>query len=184
MAYRSRRTFQKQVMRTFLPATILLILFSGIMMYMLGAGQVKKNARYLIANTTRQTAAVVDSKLELTLGKCSELNKTLALWRMVNHPYTEDSKTNEYQDMITVHKFLQGIYNDSNGAIDSIAFQTVYGNRLNVYYDMVYDYSHLSWDSFEDGRRDSLYFPQGSPGRYFPLSSPITIQRKSTRGSW
>ena len=38
MAYRSRRTFQKQVMRTFLPATILLILFSGIMMYMLGAG--------------------------------------------------------------------------------------------------------------------------------------------------
>ena len=86
MAYRSRRTFQKQVMRTFLPATILLILFSGIMMYMLGAGQVKKNARYLIANTTRQTAAVVDSKLELTLGKCSELNKTCLLYTSSQGP--------------------------------------------------------------------------------------------------
>lgn len=175
MAYRSRRTFQKQVMRTFLPATILLILFSGIMMYMLGAGQVKKNARYLIANTTRQTAAVVDSKLELTLGKCSELNKTLALWRMVNHPYTEDSKTNEYQDMITVHKFLQGIYNDSNGAIDSIAFQTVYGNRLNVYYDMVYDYSHLSWDSFEDGRRDSLFWVNAHADEVFSTRIPREV---------
>lgn len=175
MFRKSNSTFQKQVMRTFLPATILIILVSGIMMYMLGAGQVKKNARYLIANTTRQTAAVVDSKLELTLGKCSELNKTLALWRMINHPYTKDSKTNEYKDMITVHKFLQGIYNDSNGAIDSIAFQTVYGNRLNVYYDMVYDYSQLSCDSFAAGRQDSLFWVNAHADEVFSTKIPREV---------
>ena len=175
MLPRSKKTFQKQVMKTFLPATILIILLSGIMMYILGTGQVKENSKYLIANTTRQTAAVVDSKLELTLGKCSELNKTLALWRMINHPYTKDSKTNEYQDMITVHKFLQGIYNDSNGAIDSIAFQTVYGNRLNVYYDMVYDYSELSWNTFKDGRQDSLFWMNAHEDQVFSTRIPREV---------
>lgn len=191
MPYKEKKTFQKQVIRTFLPATILLILFSCIMMYILGAGQVKKNAKYLITNTTKQTAAVVDSKLELILGKCDELNKTLALWRIINHPYKKDNKLNEYQDVITVHQYLRGIYKDSSGAIDSIAFQTSYGNRLNVYYDMIYDYSQLDCDYLKDYEHNSMFwvnahvdevFSTKIPREVFSLVIPYQNSRKEDTG--
>lgn len=175
MYEKRKRTFQKQVIKAFLPATILVILFSGIMMYIQGTSQVKKNAKYLIASTTRQTANIIDDKLELTLGKCSELSKTLALWRMVNHPYEKSSKSSEYQDMIDVHKYLQSIYNDSNGVIDSIAFQTSYGNRLNVYYDMVYDYSELGYDSFGGKENEKLYWVNAHMDEVFSTKIPREV---------
>lgn len=158
MSVKQKQTFQKQVIRAFLPATILAILFSGFMMYIQASSQVKKNAKYLIASTTRQTANIIDDKLEHTVGKCIELGKTMELWRMVNHPYDNSGKFSEYQDMIYVHEYLQSIYNDSNGVIDSIAFQTSYGNRLNVYYDMVYSYSELGSDNFGEQETKKLYW--------------------------
>lgn len=192
MEQRRKRTFQNQVMRTFLPATILIILVSGIMMYVLGISQVRENARYLIANTTRQTAALIDGKLSLVLERCNDLGKTMALWRLINHPYTEEGKNSEYKDMITVHESLQDIYKDSGGVVDSIAFQTVHGNRLNVYYDMVYDYSALGKDTFAEGRTDRLFwigshqdqvFATRIPREVFSLVIPYASSRGEYRGT-
>lgn len=172
---KKKQRFQIQVLKAFLPAMVVVILVSGVFLYLLGTYQVKKNSEYLIANTTKQTANIIDDKLGLVLSRCNELNRSLAIWRLVTHPYEVGNKTQEYQDMINTHKNLQNLYNDSNGAIDSIAFQTVYGNRLNVYYDMVYDYSDLSLEGFYEVKNEGIFWMNAHEDQVFSTRIPREV---------
>ena len=119
-------SFQHKIMRIFLPVILSVILLSGLLLYFLSTRQVEDNARYLIANTTRQTANLIDAKLKLTLEQCTKLNQTLAIWRMVNNSYQANSTPQQNSDLIEVNRALEQIYNDSDGAVDSIAFHTAY----------------------------------------------------------
>ncbi len=175
MKGKKRNTFQSQVIKAFLPATICIVLLSGIMMLLQGTRQVKKNARTLIAGTTRQTADIVDDKLGSILGKSSELKNSLAFWRIVNHSYNVNSSHSEYHDVVEVHKKMQDIYNDSDGAIDSIALQTIYQNRINVYYDMVYDYSELEYNNLNIEKHDRPHWINMHKDKVFSTKIPREV---------
>ena len=138
--------FKSQILFFLTIAGIIGILIIGGAVYFLEVHQVKKNTSYLIQNATKQTANMLDDKLNLIFTQYNKMMDKSSLWRLVNQSYNENEKTREYNDIVECYQDMKALYSSYPEVIDSLYFEFGDGNSIPLYKDMFLEQKDVKWD--------------------------------------
>lgn len=138
--------FKSQILFFLTIAGIIGILTIGGAVYFLEVHQVKKNTSYLIQNATKQTANMLDDKLNLIFTQYNKMMDKSSLWRLVNQSYNENEKTREYNDIVECYQDMKALYSSYPEVIDSLYFEFGDGNSIPLYKDMFLEQKDVKWD--------------------------------------
>ena len=138
--------FKSQILFFLTIAGIIGILIIGGAVYFLEVHQVKKNTSYLIQNATKQTANMLDDKLNLIFTQYNKMMDKSSLWRLVNQSYNENEKTREYNDIVECYQDMKALYSSYSEVIDSLYFEFGDGNSIPLYKDMFLEQKDVKWD--------------------------------------
>ena len=102
--------FKSQILFFLIIAGTIGILMIGGAVYFLEVYQVKKNTSYLIQNVTKQTASMLDDKLNVIFIQYNKITDKSSLWRLVNQSYDEEETTREYNDILECYQDMKELY--------------------------------------------------------------------------
>ena len=138
--------FKSQILFFLTIAGIIGILIIGGAVYFLEVHQVKKNTSYLIQNATKQTANMLDDKLNLIFTQYNKMMDKSSLWRLVNQSYDKNETTREYNDILECYQDMKALYSSYPEVIDSLYFEFGDGNSIPLYKDMFLEQKDVKWD--------------------------------------
>lgn len=143
--------FKSQILFFLIIAGTMGILMIGGAVYFLEVHQVKKNTSYLIQNATKQTASMLDDKLNVIFIQYNKITDKSSLWRLVNQSYEGEETTREYNDILECYQDMKELYYSYPDVIDSLYFKSGDGNSIPLYKDMFLEQKDVKWDSlFQD----------------------------------
>lgn len=125
-----RAGFKKQVMFVLTISSFIGALIIGGAVYFFETHQVKKNAAYLIQNTTRQAAVMLNDRLNLVFTQYNKMTDKTSLWRLVNQTYQEEDSPQKYKDILECYRDMKEIYSANSEIMDSLYFATSDGTSV------------------------------------------------------
>jgi len=149
--------FKKQLMLFLTVIGLICGIVIAIVIYFFETNQVKKNSTYLINNTTKQTATMFNSRLEIILNQYNKLGDNLSLWRLVNDRYSSENSAQKYDDIIEIYNKMDEIYSNNGEIMDSIYFENSHGTVVQIYKDMVYDKASADLGSYNLNQNPENY---------------------------
>lgn len=147
----------------------------GAAVYFIEIYQVKKNASYLIQNTTHQTAIMINDRLKLIFTQYNKMTDKTSLWRLLNQTYEEENSSQKYKDILECYYDMKEIYSANSEIMDSLYFAAQDGTRIPIYKDMVFEKQNMEWEDMFPGDYEEnygYYWVNKHEDKVFPTKTP------------
>lgn len=170
-----RAGFKKQVMFVLTISSFIGALIIGGAVYFFETHQVKKNATYLIQNTTRQAAVMLNDRLNLVFTQYNKMTDKTSLWRLVNQTYQEEDSPQKYKDILECYRDMKEIYSANSEIMDSLYFATSDGTSIPLYKDMIFEKRKINLeDMFQKNYEENYgyYWLNKHEDQVFPTRKP------------